>query len=101
LRRCPFEFLNLLPKPTDHGFLNVWCVSRSPDGRHCISAFVQRNIVARDRFAALLGRNEIDEPALRTGMLSHWQAIVEARGRIPEDGILFAHLPFGFVETVH
>ena len=101
MRRCPFEFLNFLPKPTDHGFLNVRCVAWPPEGCHRIAALVQRNMVARDRFAALLGRNEIDKPALRTWMLSHWQAIIQARRRIPKDGPLFAHLPFAFVAKEH
>jgi hypothetical protein len=48
------------------------------------------NMVARDRFASLLSRNEIDEPAVRTWVLSHWQAIVQARRRILEDGTPFA-----------
>jgi phosphoribosyl-dephospho-CoA transferase len=55
-------------------------------------------MVARDLFAALLSRNEIDEPALRTCMLAHWQAIVQARRRIPEHGKLFARLRYAVAE---
>src|SRR5208282_5503267 len=92
LRRFRFELLNHPAKPIEHGFLNVRCIAWPPESRHRISAFVQRNMVARDRFAPLLSRNEIDEPALRTWTLSHWQAIVQARRRISEDGKLFARL---------
>ncbi len=64
LPRCPFELLNRPAKPIENGFLNRRCVARLPEARHRISALVQRNIMARDRFAALRSRNEIDEPAL-------------------------------------
>ena len=97
-RRFPSELLNHPAKPIDHGFLNFRCVARPLEGRHRISAFVQRNMVARRRFASLPSRNEIHEPAFRTWMLSYWQAIVQARRRILEDGKLFARLLCAFVE---
>jgi hypothetical protein len=45
-----------------------------------------------DRFATLLDRNEIDEPALRTWMRLRWQRIIQARRRVKEGGKLFARL---------
>src|SRR5713101_6392028 len=43
LRTCPFELLNRPAKPIEHGFLNVRCGAPPPEGRHRISAPVQRN----------------------------------------------------------
>src|SRR5579864_126754 len=54
---CLFELLNLPAKPNQHCFLNVRCVARFLESGHRISAFVQRDMVARERFASFLRRN--------------------------------------------
>lgn len=96
--RLCFEFLNLRSEPRAHCLLDVRRIARPAEGRERISAIIQRNMMAGNGFASLLGWNEMHEPALGARMLFDRQPMVEAAGRILENGTLLPSVPLVFVE---